>query len=286
VTAALGGVWGWLADPWSLGLLDRAFVELVLLGVVGGALGCWVILHGLSYSAESLAHALFPGLVIAALAGLPLLFGGIIGVVAAALAITLVGRAPYVGRDTSVAIVISALFGLGVLLALSPRTPAGLQGLLFGNILGLGRSDVLAAAGLAVIVLVAMWLLHWPLLVEGFDRAGARALGVHPFVADASLLVLLALAVVVATQALGNLLAPAVLVGPAACARVVSRRLVPMMALAFAITVLTGTAGLYVSFYVGTAGGASVAGAMVLLYVALRIVGPRRDARRAEAATA
>ena len=88
MTAGLAGVWRWLADPWSLGLLDRAFVELVLLGIVGGALGCWVILHGLSYSAESLAHALFPGLVIAALAGLPLLFGGVIGVVAAALAIT------------------------------------------------------------------------------------------------------------------------------------------------------------------------------------------------------
>jgi ABC-type Mn2+/Zn2+ transport system permease subunit len=129
-----------------------------------------------------------------------------------------------------------------------------------------------------------MRLLHWQLLVEGFDRTGARALGVRPLVADASLLVLLALAVVVATQALGNLLAPAVLIGPAACARLMSRRLAAMMAVAFAITVLTGTAGLYVSYYVGTAGGASVAGCMIVLYVVLRLAGPRAVARGANVA--
>jgi len=90
------------------------------------------------------------------------------------------------------------------------------------------------------------------------------------------LLALLALAVVVATQGLGNLLAPAVLVGPAACARLICRRLVPMMVTAFAITVATGTIGLYASYYVGIAGGPSVAGSVVLLYVGLRVARARR----------
>jgi ABC-type Mn2+/Zn2+ transport system permease subunit len=267
----IGGALHWLGDPWSFGLVDHAFVELLFLGVVGGALGCWVVLFGVSYSAESLAHAMFPGLAIAALVGFPFLLGGIGGVLVAALAIAALGRTPQIGRDTSVAVVVSTLFGFGVLLALSPRTPAGLQDLLFGNLLGLGQSDLAAAAGLAVLVLVAMRLLHRQLLVVGFDRAGAYALGGHPFLADAALLVLLALAVVVAAQGLGNLLAPAVLIGPAACARLLARRLVPMMAIAFAITVATGTVGLYVSYYGGAAGGASVAGSMVVLYVTLRI---------------
>jgi ABC-type Mn2+/Zn2+ transport system permease subunit len=266
-----GGPLHWLAEPWSFGLVDRAFVELLFLGVVGGALGCWVVLYGVSYSAESLSHAMFPGLAAAALIGFPFLIGGIGGVLVAALAIAAFGRTPQIGRDTSVAVVVSALFGFGVLLALSPKTPAGLQGLLFGNLLGLGRKDLAAAAGLAALVLVAMRLLHRQLLVVGFDRTGARALGGHPFLADAALLVLLALAVVVAAQGLGNLLAPAVLVGPAACARLLARRIVPMMAIAFTITVATGTIGLYVSYYGGTAGGASVAGSMVVLYVAIRI---------------
>jgi ABC-type Mn2+/Zn2+ transport system permease subunit len=271
MSAQLGGVWHWLAQPWGFGLVVRAFAEVVLLGVVAGALGCWVVLLGLSYSAESLAHALFPGLVVAALLGFPLLLGGLAGVVVAALAIALLGGTPRIGRDASVAVVISGLFGFGVLLALSPATPPGLQGLLFGNILGLSNGDLVAAAALAAVVLVAMRLLHHPLLVVGFDRSNARALGARPLVADAALLALLALGVAVATQGLGNLLAPAVLVGPAACARLISRRLVPMMVTAFAITVATGTVGLYVSYYVGTAGGASVAGCMVLLYIGLRL---------------
>jgi ABC-type Mn2+/Zn2+ transport system permease subunit len=269
----------WLAQPWSLGLVVHAFVELLFLGVVGGAVGCWVILFGASYGAESLAHAMFPGLALAALVGAPFLLGGLGGVMVAALAIALFGRAPQIGRDTSVAVVVSTLFGFGILLALSPRTPAGLQGLLFGNILGLGTSDLVAAAWLAALVLVAMRLLHRQLLAVGFDRAGAQALGGHPFFADAALLVLLALAVVVAAQGLGSLLAPAVLIGPAACARLLARRILPMMAIACVITILTGTVGLYVSYYGGTAGGASVAGCIVLLYVVLRLVRGSAGAR-------
>jgi ABC-type Mn2+/Zn2+ transport system permease subunit len=264
----------WLTAPWSLGLVDRAFLDLVLLGIVGGALGCWVVLYGVSYSAESLSHAMFPGLAVAAVVGLSFLLGGIAGVIVAALAIALFGHAPQIGRDTSVAVVVSSLFGLGVLLALTPDTPAGLQDLLFGNLLGLDRSDLVAAAVLAGVVLVAMRLLHRQLLVVGFDRTGARSLGGRPLLADTALLVLLALAVVAAAQGLGNLLAPAVLIGPAACARLLARRLLPMMAIAFAITVAAGTIGLYVSYYAGTAGGASVAGTLVLLYVALRLLRP------------
>jgi ABC-type Mn2+/Zn2+ transport system permease subunit len=138
--------------------------------------------------------------------------------------------------------------------------------------------DLVAAAALAAVVIIAMRVFHWPLLVEGFDRPGARALGVRPLLTDSALLILLALAVVVATQGLGNLLAPAVLIGPAACARLINRRLIPMMATAFAITVATGTVGLYASYYAGTAGGASVAGCMVLVYVAVRLVRASRAA--------
>jgi ABC-type Mn2+/Zn2+ transport system permease subunit len=263
--------WRWLTEPWSLGLVDHAFVELVFLGIVGGALGCWVVLYGHSYSAESMSHALFPGLVLASLLGFSYLLGGIGGVVVAALAIAAFGRTPRIGRDTSVAVVISSLFGFGVLLALSPATPAGLQSLLFGNLLGLAQSDLVAAAALALVVLLALRLLHGQLLVVGFDRESARSLGGRPFFVDAALLVLLALAVVVAAQGLGNLLAPAVLVGPAACARLVARRMLPMMVTAFAITVVTGTIGLYVSYDAGAAGGASVAGSIVILYIALRL---------------
>src|SRR3954453_16242725 len=107
-----------LLDPWSHGFMQQAALELLLLGVVGGVLGFWVVFYELSYSAESLAHALFPGLVGAALLGVPLILGGVAGVAGAAAAVALVGRTPEIGRDTAVAVVVTTLFGAGVVLAL------------------------------------------------------------------------------------------------------------------------------------------------------------------------
>jgi len=258
----------WLTDPWSQEVLRRAFAEIVLLGVVGGALGCWVVLYGLSYGAESLAHGLFPGLVAAALIGAPLIVGGAVGIAVAAVAVAAIGRLHGLDRDVGVAVVVTTLFGLGVLLALSPDTPRAIQGLLFGDILGLTDGDLALAAGLAVVTGIGLWLLHGRLLAVGFDRDGATALGVRALTVDVALLLLLAAAIVVAVQGLGNLLVVALLVAPAASARLVAQRAAPMMALSVAIAVACGCAGLYLSYHAGTAAGASVAAMFVLAYLA------------------
>jgi ABC-type Mn2+/Zn2+ transport system permease subunit len=266
----IGSAWHWLSEPWTVSLVRRAFVEVLLLAVAGGTLGCWVLFWDLAYGAESLSHAMFPGLVVAALAGGSLLVGGAGGVAVAALAVAAVSQARRVARDTAFAVVISALFGLGVLLALSPASPPGVETLLFGNLLGLSTTDLLEAAGLAAGIVFALRGLHGRLLAVGFDRAGASALGASPALTDVGLLVLLAAAVVVSVQAVGNLLTPAVLIGPAAAARLLARRMVAMMGIAVAIGIVAGMIGLYVSFYGGTAAGASVAGAVVLAYLVTR----------------
>ena len=273
----LATVWGTLADPWHDGTVVRAFAEVGLIGVVGGVLGCWIVLYGLSYGAESLAHALFPGLVAAALLGLPLVAGGAAGLAVAAIAIAAAGRTPQVGGDTAIAVVVTTLFGLGALLALSPASPPGIQGLLFGDVLGLSGSDLLLGLGLGVVVLAALWILHGRLLAVGFDRSSARSLGAAPALVDTALLLLVAAAILVAVQGLGNLLVVAVLIAPAATARLLARRMAPMMALAAALAVLAGVAGLYLSYYARTAGGASIAGMMVAFYlVALGATSLRR----------
>src|SRR5215210_2702580 len=124
-------IWGALSDPWGQAIMRRAFAEVALLAIAGGSLGCWIVFYNLSYSAESLAHALLPGLVFAALTGIPLLLGGAAGLLVAAIAIAAAGQVPAIGRDTAVAVVVTTLFGAGVLLALSPDSPPGLQSLLF-----------------------------------------------------------------------------------------------------------------------------------------------------------
>jgi ABC-type Mn2+/Zn2+ transport system permease subunit len=260
-----------LAQPWSQGFVQRAFLELALVGVVGGALGCWVLFYELAYGAESLAHALFPGLVLAALVGAPLLLGAGGGVLVAAAAIAVFGRTPELGRDTAIAVVITTLFGLGVLLALAPASPPGLNELLFGDLLGVSGTDLAIAAGLSVIVLTSLLLLHRQLLAVGFDRVNAAAFGARPVLVDLALLGLLAAAIVIGVQGLGNLLVLAVLIGPAATARVVTRRLLPMMALAAVIAIACGAGGLYLSYYAETAGGASVAGITLAVYLGVRL---------------
>ena len=256
-----------LIEPWQDPVGRRALIEVALLGITGGALGCWIVFYELSYSAESLAHALLPGLVIAALTGLPLLLGAAGGVLVAAVAVAAAGQVPAIGRDTAVAVVVTTLFGPGALLALSPSSPPGLQGLLFGDVLGVSNTDLALAAALAAVVLAALALLHGRLLAVGFDRLSAPGLGVRPIVVDVALLVLVALALLVAVQGLGNLLVVAVLVAPASAARLVARRMGPMMLASAAIAVLAGLGGLYLSYYAGTAAGASIAAVLVGAYL-------------------
>jgi ABC-type Mn2+/Zn2+ transport system permease subunit len=269
----LATIWHGLVAPWEQGIDRRAFLEVLLLGLTGGALGCWIIFYNLSYSTESLAHALLPGLVIAALTGAPLILGGAAGLVVAALAIAAAGRTPAIGRDTAVAVVVTALLGLGALLALAPDTPAGLGSLLFGDVLGVSDTDLALAGALAVVVLAAVRALHGRLLLVGFDRLNAPALGVRPGAIDAALLLLVAGALLVAVQGLGNLLVVAVLVGPAACARALTHRMPAMMATAAAIAVLAGCGGLYLSYYARTAAGASIAGVIVATYLVAATAG-------------
>jgi ABC-type Mn2+/Zn2+ transport system permease subunit len=278
VLAVLGG----LLDPFSTGIMQRALVEVVLLGIAGGLLGCWIVWGSLSYSAEALPHAMFPGLVGAALLGLPLVVGGAAGLLVAALLIAAASRVPSLDRDTSISVVFTSMFGLGTLMALSPQTPPGISELLFGDVLGVTSGDLLVAGGLTLAVLGALRVLHPRLVATTFDRTAARAFGVRPGAVDVALVVLIAVATLICVSALGNLFVAATLVAPAATARLLGRRIVPSMALSVLIAVLCGIGGLLVSYHAGLAAGASIAGVTVLVYLVLAaVVGARRGLRGA-----
>lgn len=254
-----------LIEPWREPLLRRAFAEVALLGAAGGLLGPWILSYRLSYAAESLAHALLPGLVAAALLGLPLLLGGAVGILVAALAVALAARAPVLDADTAVGVVVTTLFGLGALLALSADTPPGLDGLLFGDVLGAGDGELALAAGLVLALLAVLRAAGPRLLAVGFDRAAARALGLSALRADALVLVLIAATLLVAVQGLGNLLVVALLVAPALTARRWSRRMGPWMGWSVLVAVGGGWAGLELSYQADIAAGAAVAGVLCLL---------------------
>jgi ABC-type Mn2+/Zn2+ transport system permease subunit len=268
-------VLSWLLDPFSGPLMRHALAEVLLLALACGPLGVWIVLYRQTYAAESIAHAMLPGLVIAALAGAPLLVGATGGVLAGAGAIALAGRDERVGSDAAVAVAVSALFGLGALLALSPAVPARLGELLFGDLLGVTGTDVLEAGLVAVGAALALGLGHRALAVGIFDPSAARSLGGRPGRTETLLLVGLGICTIIAVQGLGNLLAVALVVAPGATALNCTRRLVPALAASVAIGALAGVGGLLVSYHWEVAAGASVALCALVVFLVSLAVSPR-----------
>jgi ABC-type Mn2+/Zn2+ transport system permease subunit len=248
-----------LLDPWRSGIDRRALLEVILLGAFCGALGFWVVSERLTYGAESLAHGLLPGLVLAALAGAPLLLGAGGGVAVAAVAIAFASRDERIGPDTAVAVVVTGLVGLGALLALSPDAPQRLQELLFGDPLGVSDADLIAAATLALVGGLALLALHRPLLATTFGGDTPGVTGARPAVVRLALLALLAAAVAVAVQGLGALLVLAVLVAPPVAVRGWATSAAGALGGGAAVGALAGVAGIYLSVHAGTAAGASIA---------------------------
>jgi ABC-type Mn2+/Zn2+ transport system permease subunit len=244
-----------LGDP----ITRRALLEVLILGLALGPLGVWVLLHRQAYAAESMSHGLLPGLVLAALAGVPLVVGAAGGAIVAAGAIALAARDERIGSDLGVAVAVSTLFGLGALLALSPDAPPRLEELLFGDLLGISTADLLAAGGLALATGAALAAAHRPLALTAFDRDAAPSLGATTARWETALLVLIAVGTVAAAPGLGSLLLVALIIAPAAAALQLTRRLAPALAIAAGLAAAAGIAGLALSYYADLAAGASVA---------------------------
>ncbi len=242
-----------------MSIVGRALLEAVLLGVACGPLGLWVLAYRQTYAAESTAHAMLPGLAIAAVAGAPLLLGATGGVLAAALLIAAAARDRRIGADLAVAVTITALFGAGILVASRPDAPPDLTGLLFGDLLGVTTGDLVAAGALALATAAVLAALHRPLTAVAHDRQAAQSLHVRPARTEAALLGLLGVALVVAVQGLGNLLVVALLIAPGVAATRLAGRLPVQLATAAAVGAASGAIGVLVSDRLSLAAGASVA---------------------------
>jgi ABC-type Mn2+/Zn2+ transport system permease subunit len=248
-----------ILDPLRSGIDRRALLELALVGSLCGALGFWIVTERLTYASESLSHGLLPGLVLAALAGAPLLLGAAGGAVAAAALIALASRDARIGPDAGTAVAVTGLVGVGALLALEPEAPQRLEELLFGDPLGVTEGDLVAAAGLLVLGGAALAVLHRPFAALAFDAAGAAGAGLRPGLLRLALLVLLAAAVAVAVQGLGALLVLAVLVAPPMAVRGRAGTPARAMLAGAGVAIAAAVVGIEVSFHARSAAGASVA---------------------------
>jgi ABC-type Mn2+/Zn2+ transport system permease subunit len=273
---------GLLLDPLGSGIARHALAEVVLVGAIAGAVGFWVVAYGLSYGAESLAHGLLPGLVAAALIGAPLVGGAALGAVATAALIAAAARDERIGFETATAVAVTAMLGLGALLALAPETPQRLGELLFGDPLSATGTDIAVAAALALLGAAALAALHRPLAALVFDPVASGSLGVPRDRMRVALTVLLAAVVCVAAQGLGNLLALAAVVAPPLAIRRHVHSAGHAVAAGAAVGALGGIVGIYASYHLDVAAGAAVA----LTLCAAAAVGSALPARRRESRAA
>jgi manganese/iron transport system permease protein len=275
---------GALLEPLDYEFLQRAFAEALLMGAACGLLGVLVLIRGLAYTGESLSHALLPGAAIALAIGVPAAGGAIVGAVAAALVVAVVARRPDVGNDAAVGVVLPAAFAAGVVVIAVWGTSRDLESLLFGNILAVERADLLLGAAALGLALLLVGVAGRRLVLAAFDRSFARATSGRPDLCDALLLAALAVALAVALRGVGTLLVLALLIAPAACARLLVERVTHMLWLAPVLGMASGVAGLQLSYHADVAASSSIALVALGLFAVALLVRPVR--RLASPATA
>ncbi|MBA3415847.1 MAG: metal ABC transporter permease [Chloroflexia bacterium] len=237
----------------------RATLAIVVVGVVCGVIGVFVTLRGLAFMGDALAHAIFPGVVIAFVLGGNYLVGALVAATLVSLGIGVIGQTGRLSNDTAIGVLFAGAFALGVAIISTQETFArDVTGFLFGSILGVGRGDLLLSAAIGFGVLLVMLLFRRELGTVAFDRTFAASVGMNLWAWDQLFLLLLSLSIVVSLQTVGNILVLAMLVTPAATSRLLTDRLPVALGLAALIGALSGIIGLYLSYYLSLASGASV----------------------------
>jgi manganese/iron transport system permease protein len=256
--------------------MQRGLAAALIIGVVCAVMGTFVVLKGLAFIGDAVSHAAFPGLVIAYILGVPLYLGGAVAAVGTSLAIGLVARRGRLRFDTAVGVLFAGTFALGVLLFSTIKGyVSDLLAYLLGNVLGIGIGDLIQVALLGAIVLVIVLVIRKELLFATFDPLGAAASGLPVAGLEYLLLALLGVTIVVSIQAVGIIMVVAMLVTPAATAQLVVVRFGRMMSLAVALAAISAITGLYLSFYLNFASGASIVLVETFFFAAALVGGPK-----------
>jgi ABC-type Mn2+/Zn2+ transport system permease subunit len=252
-----------LADPMGYPFMVRGLLAVIVVGVVCAIVGTYVVLRGMAFFGDALAHAILPGVAVGYLvsggAQGPLFWWGLLTAVLTSVGIGAVSRGARIKEDTAIGIVFAGMFALGIALISTVRSYAvDLAHFLFGDVLGVSWDDLALTAGFGGLVLLIVVAFYKEFLVISFDPILAATLRLPSTFFHYLLLVLIAVVIVVSLQTVGVALVVAMLVTPAATAHLLTRRLLPMMGLAAGIGAFSGVVGLYLSYYVSVASGAAI----------------------------
>lgn len=275
----------WFTEPFQYLFVQRALVAGALAAVTCSVIGTWVVIRGLTFMGDALAHGVLPGIAVAFLTGFDITIGAIVSALAMVFGINVVNRNSRLGNDTGIGLLFVGMLALGVVLISRSRTFTGdLTSFLFGSVLGTQGSDIVQQAVVAVVTVAAVVALHRLFLAMSFNADKAAALGLHPRFAHAAMLTLVALAIVASFRTVGTLLVFGLLVAPPATAALVVRRVPAMMAVACGVGVASVALGLVLTYHFDTAAGATMAGTAVAVFfvvLTVREVAGRLRLRRA-----
>lgn len=245
-----------LVDPWRLVFMRRAFLVAVMASAVCAVVGTFVVLRGMAFIGDAILHAVFPGVAVAYVLSVNLAIGGAVAGVATALAVAIVSQTRRLREDAVIGVFFAFAFGLGIVLVSTQGSYTGdLASFLFGQILGVSDADVVRVGVIGAVVAATTMLFTRQLVTVGLDRETAAASGLPVFWLDMLLYVMVTLAIVISLQAVGNILVLALLITPAASARMLTDRLGAMMVLAIGIGMVSAVTGLYLSFHLNLATG-------------------------------
>lgn len=273
-----------LLEPFRYGFMIDAMLVGALVGAVCAVLSCYLVLKGWSLMGDAISHAVLPGVVGAYMLGLPLVVGAFASGLFCAVVTGWIKANSRIKEDTVMGIVFTGLFALGLVMFTKVETDAHLNHILFGNILGIERADMIQSVVAAVVTLLVILALRKDLLLFCFDPAHARAIGLNTGMLYYVLLSLLAATIVASLQAVGIILVVAMLVTPGCIGHMLTDRFDRMLLIAASSSVLASVAGVYISFFLNGSTGACIVLAQALLFALAFVFAPKHGllaARRA-----
>lgn len=264
-----------LSHP-SLGFLPRALLAAILSSVLCALVGTHVILRGLSFVGDALAHAVFPGIALAFATGTSLVLGGVVAGITVAIFIALFSQNRHVGEDSFVGIFYAAAFSCGlVIIARVPGYTGSLDSFLFGSLTGVSDTDVIVSFLVALGVGAVLFFSHSWLVSVSVDREFSRSRGIHVMLVDLLFYVLIAVTVVISVRTIGNILVLALLITPAATARMLTDRLGVMLVISPLIGGMSAFCGIYFSWAFDVPTGAAIVLVATVFFVLVSLCGPR-----------
>ena len=258
------------------GFLQKALTTSIMVGIICGVIGCFIILRGMALMGDAISHAVLPGVALSYMLGVNFFFGAVFTGVLTSLGIGFISQNSRIKNDVSIGIMFTAAFASGIILITLMKSSTDLYHILFGNVLAVRQSEMWSTLLIGIIVLVCVYVFYKELLVSSFDSTMAAAYGLPTRVIHYFLMTLLTLVTVASLQTVGIVLVVAMLITPAATAYLLTVRLWVMLYLSAGIGVLSSIFGLYFSYTYNLASGAAIVLAATVLFILAFLFSPKQ----------